>query len=192
MKENAGLAFAPRRGGDLLLDALQTLSSTWGPAFELHVMGHSAGAIALGHMLAALAARKAEGRDAGLHDRLTTAHLYAPACSVPFATARYARNEHVMQRLHLDVLSDTVERKDNVAAVYRKSLLYFVSNALEADLRLPILGMERIQDASYSGWDGSSDTGEALAAWRAAATQAKLADRTTVLDSERIMTAIAA
>lgn len=192
MKENAGLAFAPRRGGDLLLDALQTLASTWGSAFELHVMGHSAGAIALGHMLAALATRKAEGRDAGLHDRLTSAHLYAPACSVPFATARYARNEHVMQRLHLDVLSDTVERKDNVAAVYRKSLLYFVSNALETDLRLPILGLERIQDTSDSGWDGSSDTGEALSAWRAAAAAAKLADRTTVLSSELITTAIAA
>ena len=27
--------------------------------------------------------------------------------------------------------------------------------------------MERIQDASYSGWDGSADTGEALAAMQA-------------------------
>ena len=190
MKENADLAFAPRRGGDLLLDALQALASTWGDAFELHVVGHSAGSIALGHLIAALARRKAEGRDGGLHDRLASAHLYAPACSVPFANARYARNAHVMERLHIDVLSDRVERKDTVAAVYRKSLLYFVSNALETDLRLPILGMDRIHDTGYSGWDGTSDTGEALATWRAAAAQADLAKRTTVLDAERIATAV--
>lgn len=70
--------------------------------------------------------------------------------------------------------------------------LYRRLHALPGAGAVPFLGMERIQDASYCGWDGSSDTGEALAAWRAAATQAKLADRTTVLDSERITTAIAA
>lgn len=190
MKENAELAFAPRRGGDLLLDALSALASTWGDAFELHLAGHSAGAIALGHLLTALAQRKAEGRDAGLHDRIASVHLYAPACSVPFANQRYARHEHVMQRLHLHVLSDRLERKDSVAAVYRKSLLYLVSNALETDLRLPILGLDRIHDPDYQGWDGTSDTGEALGSWRAAAAQAELASRTEVLDAERIVTAL--
>jgi hypothetical protein len=190
MKENAELAFAPRRGGDLLLDALQTLSGTWGEAFELHLVGHSAGVIALGHLLAALARRKTEGRDAGLHDRLASVHLYAPACSVPFANSRYATNPHVMQRLHIDVLSDRLERKDSVAAVYRKSLLYFVSNALETDQHLPILGLDRVRNPDDSGWDGTSDTGEALAAWRTAAEAADLAQRTTVLDSERITTAV--
>ena len=32
MKENAELAFAERRGGDLLLDALQSLAGSWGDA----------------------------------------------------------------------------------------------------------------------------------------------------------------
>lgn len=36
-----------------------------------------------------------------------------------------------MKRMYLHILSDCVERADNVAAIYRKSLLYFVSNALE-------------------------------------------------------------
>ncbi len=190
MKENAGLAYEPRHGGDLLLDALQGLSAIWGDALELHLVGHSAGAIALGHLLAALAQRKAEGRDGGLHDRLASVHLYAPACSVAFANKRYARNQHVMERLHLDVLSDRVERRDTVGKIYRKSLLYFVSNALETDLRLPILGLDRIHDTSDNGWDGTSDTGEALAGWRAAAAQAKLARRTSVLDADRITTAL--
>ena len=39
IKENADLAFAPRRGGDLLLDAIQALATTWGDAFELHLVG---------------------------------------------------------------------------------------------------------------------------------------------------------
>ena len=84
-----------------------------------------------------------------------------------------------MKRLHLDVLSDKEERDDNVASIYRKSLLYLVSNALETDLRTPILGLDRINDPSYAGWDGSSDTGEALATWRAAAKSVGLSSRTT-------------
>ncbi len=190
MKENAELAFAPRRGGELLLDALQALAMTWGERFELHVIGHSAGSIALGHMLAALSARENAGRDDGLGRCLSTVNLYAPACTVAFANAKYASNAKVMDRLYLDVLSDAVERDDNVASIYRKSLLYFVSNALESDLRAPILGLDRINDATYSGWDGSSDTGEALSAWRTAAAQAELASRTTVVSSDRITAAL--
>jgi len=190
MKENAELAFAPRRGGELLLDALQALAATWGEQFELHVIGHSAGSIALGHMLSALAARQNAGRDDGLGKRLTTVNLYAPACTVAFANAKYASNAEVMERLYLDVLSDQVERDDNVASIYRKSLLYFVSNALESDLRAPILGLDRINDTAYAGWDGSSDTGEALSAWRTAAAQAKLASRTTAVAADRIPVAL--
>ena len=190
MKENAELAFAPRRGGELLLDALQALAATWGENFELHLMGHSAGSIALGHLLKALAARQNAGRDEGLAGRVSSVHLYAPACSVAFANTHYASNPQVMERLYLDVLADRVERGDNVASIYRKSLLYFVSNALETDLRAPILGLDRINDTSYSGWDGSSDTGEALSTWRTAAALAKLASRTTQVTADRITVAL--
>jgi hypothetical protein len=95
-----------------------------------------------------------------------------------------------MKRLHLDVLSDKEERGDNVASIYRKSLLYLVSNALETDLRTPILGLDRINDASYAGWDGSSDTGEALATWRAAAKSVGLSSRTTAVTSDLIRVAL--
>jgi hypothetical protein len=189
MKENAELAFSPRRGGDLLLDALQALAATWGDQFELHLMGHSAGSIALGHLLGALLARQKAGADSGLGKLLGSVHLYAPACSVAFANTRYANNPEVMSRLYLDVLSDKVEQGDNVVSIYRKSLLYFVSNALEADLRTPILGLARIADTGDTGWDGSSDTGEALSVWRKAAKEAKLGARTTFVDSERIVVA---
>lgn len=162
MKENADLAFAPRRGGELLVDALTSLSETWGDDFELHVVGHSAGSIILGHMLSALCKR------GQLADHVRSVHLYAPACTVAFANQHYASDSRFMNRLFMDVLSDEVERNDTVASIYRKSLLYMVSNALEADLRTPILGLANIWDPNYALWDGSSDTAEALSAWRKA------------------------
>ena len=66
MKENAELAFAPRHGGELLLDAIQALAATWGRQFELHLVGHSAGSIILGHMLSAMAERPAIDAGAGI------------------------------------------------------------------------------------------------------------------------------
>jgi len=183
MKENAALAFAPRHGGELLLDAIQALVSTWGPQLELHLVGHSAGSIILGHMLGSMAER------ASIKTALSSVNLYAPACTVSFACRHYANDENVMKRLHLDVLSDKEERDDNVASIYRKSLLYLVSNALEIDLRTPILGLERVNDPSYEGWDGSSDTGEALATWRVAAKSVGLSARTTAVTSDLIRVA---
>jgi hypothetical protein len=190
MKENAELAFVERRGGDLLLDALSNLAGTWGSDFELHLVGHSAGSIAIGHMLKALALRRDSGRDQGLWGRLTSLSLFAPACSVDFANRTYAKSQEVMQRLHLDILSDKVERDDNVAAIYRKSLLYMVSNALEADVHAPILGLDRVTDPNDTGWDGTSDTGDTLKAWRQAAEDSALADRTTKVTASQVKAAI--
>ena len=190
MKENAELAFAPRRGGELLLDALSALAQTWGEKFELHLVAHSAGSIVLGHLLTALRARA--GRDCGLSTRLESVHLYAPACSVAFANRHYAVDNTVMDRLHLSVLSDEVERDDTVGP-YRKSLLYLVSNALETDRRIPILGLARIDTADTGDWDGTSDTGDALATWRAAAERAGLSgprSRKTVLKEKMVPVAL--
>jgi len=184
MKENAGLAFAPRRGGELLLEAVAALAETWGDGFELHLVGHSAGAIVLGHLLTALRQRER------LLQKVASVHLYAPACTVAFANDHYARLGPVMERLYLELLSDKVERDDSVAAVYRKSLLYLVSNALEADPRTPILGLDAVSDPAYAGWDGTSDTGEVLAAWRRAADDAQLKRRTTRTAADRITVAL--
>ena len=191
MKSNAGLAYEARRGGDLLVDALETLVTSWGDRLELHLIGHSAGSIALGHLLTALRDRKpAALLGKSLSDSVASVNLYAPACTVAFANVHYAIDAATMQRLYLDVLSDKVERDDNVVSIYRKSLLYLVSNALETDLRTPILGMARVDDESDSGWDGSSNTGDALAAWREAAKSAKLADRTVDLAVDQVPVAI--
>lgn len=183
MKENAHLAFTPRHGGELLLEAVQALASTWGERFELHLVGHSAGSIFLGHLL------KAAGRRGPVKGALKSVNLYAPACTVAFANQHYAADDEVMKRLHLDVLSDKAERDDHVIQLYRKSLLYFVSNSCEPDLRTPILGLDAVNNPAYSNWDGTSDTGEALATWRSAAAAAGLAERTKLV-SERVKVAV--
>jgi len=179
MKENAEFACNPSRGGDLLVSALQSLVQTWGEALEIHLVGHSAGSIILGHMLGVMAAR-------GLEANIRSIHLYAPACTVQFANRYYAPHQDLMKRLYLSILSDQNERDDNVAAIYRKSLLYFVSNALEPDVRTPILGLANVLDPAYGSWDGSSSTGEMLGNWRSAVAGAGLAARTDMIDGDKV------
>ena len=186
MKENAGRAFFDSHGGHHLLTALRGLRDTWGQQLEIHLVGHSAGAILLGHMLKAMHQR-------GLTEFVKSTHLYAPACSVQFANEHYAPLPAVMKNLYMHVLSDQQERDDNVAFVYRKSLLYMVSNVLEPNLRTPILGMDRVMDPNDTGWEGSSSTADALKLWRQAFKEAGLRNkgRYMVLSEPRILTATA-
>ncbi len=181
MKENAELAAESGRGGDLLTEALRSLASSWGDKFELHLIGHSAGSIALGRLLGNLAHKDLTGN-------VESVHLYAPACTVAFANRYYAPQTEIMSKLYLDILADQREQDDNVAQVYQKSLLYFVSNALEADLRMPILGLENVYNPGYSGWDGSSSSAETLINWRTAMEISKLKDRLTVHNEEKFLT----
>jgi len=186
MKENAELAFNTTRGGDLLITALQKLVATWGDDLEIHLVGHSAGSIILGHMLDSVVKR-------GLSQHITSIQLWAPACTVQFANQHYAPHDDLMKKLSVQVLTDKNERDDNVVSIYRKSLLYLVSNALETDLRTPILGMANVFDDQYTGWDGSSSTGETLGSWRQAATNAGLVPgpegRLVYVEAEKVTTA---
>ncbi|HSV78342.1 MAG TPA: C1 family peptidase, partial [Ramlibacter sp.] len=179
MKENARFAATSNRACDALALALQGLAATWGEQLEIHLVGHSAGAIVLGHLLEVMAPR-------GLAERIAGVHLYAPACTVQFANQYYAPHAGAMRSLRLHLLSDQQERDDSVAAIYRKSLLYLVSNALEPDLRTPLLGMENVLKPDYRGWDGSSTTTEALSRWRQAAAEARLEERTVVVHGPHV------
>lgn len=182
MKENAEFCCNPTRGGDLLVTALLNLAQTWGEQLEIHLMGHSAGSIILGHLLSVMAAR-------GLDARVSSVHLYAPACTVQFANRHYAPHKELMKRLYLSILSEKNERDDNVAAIYRKSLLYFVSNALEPDIRTPLLGLANVLDPAYNAWDGSSATGEALGNWRNAVAASGLGARTRIIEPDKVVVA---
>ena len=181
MKENAELAAESGRGGDLLTDALRALASSWGSDFEVHLIGHSAGSIILGRLLNNLAQK-------GLTDYVKSLHLYAPACTVAFANRYYAPHTAIMNNLHLDILADQKEQDDNVATIYQKSLLYFVSNALEADTRTPILGLDNVYDPEFNGWDGTSSTAEALINWRTVVENCGLESRQTIHGEEKFIT----
>lgn len=181
MKQNAEYARLPTRGGDLLSEALAQLKIIWQKNLQIHLVGHSAGAIFLGYFIELLARRR-------LLENVSTTQLYAPACTVQFANRYYAPNPTVMNNLWLYLLSDKNELSDNVAGIYRKSLLYFISNALEIDDRTPILGINKVFDMNYTNWDGSSSSNSGLSAWRDAAEKYNLAPRVYKLKEDRVVT----
>ena len=140
MKQNAQASAEVGRGCALLADALAALQAKT-PQLEIHLVGHSAGSIILGHLLDLLPARKLT---------VASCHLYAPACTVRFALDHYvpAIDDRTLdrKRLHISLLSYDNEICDTVGP-YRKSLLYLVSRALEGCHKMPILGLEQVFDA---------------------------------------------
>lgn len=137
MKQNAAASIEAGRGCELLVNALANLKARL-PDVKVHLIGHSAGSIILGHLLDLLPQRNMA---------IDSCHLYAPACTVRFAVDHYLpaieRGTLDRKRLHLHVLSDANEICDTVGP-YRKSLLYLVSRSLESCHKMPILGLEQV------------------------------------------------
>lgn len=112
---------------------------------KIHLAGHSTGAVLLGHLLNALDVLE-------ISDLISSCSLMAPACTVDFYKEHYeprlgaqSINSTKVKLPNLDIynLINQLELDDNVVYVYRKSLLYLVSHALERQKNKPILGMER-------------------------------------------------
>ncbi|MEQ1748736.1 MAG: C1 family peptidase [Prosthecobacter sp.] len=160
MKENAALATRPGRGLTLLVQSLIVLKKAY-PDVEVHLIGHSAGCIVHGHLVELMR-----------QESLTVAscHLYAPACTVPFALEKYKPalgNKLAFADFYCHLMSDEREKDDNVASLYRKSLLYLVSRALEVEHKMPLLGMENIWNAGLdAGNPISSDRLPEVKKWR--------------------------
>jgi hypothetical protein len=142
MKLNAERASRHEEGGVRALVAhWHALHAQLPGGLELHLAGHSAGAVVIGAMLGVL-------RDAGL--RVRTLRLLAPACTTRFALDTYAaavRDGTLDARhWHLHQLSQANELRDHVGP-YRKSLLLLVSRAFEDRHKTPLLGLEASFDA---------------------------------------------
>jgi Papain family cysteine protease len=142
MKENAKLASrhpAGRGGMQLLTEAAKRTLKDLTPAdrslWELHVVGHSAGAIFTAFALPHLAKASV---------RFESLQLMAPAITVEAFKELMvpAISQKSCPPPTMYVLSDVGERDDQVWA-YGKSLLYLVSNAFEGKRETPLLGMER-------------------------------------------------
>jgi pimeloyl-ACP methyl ester carboxylesterase len=151
MKQNAAAASAGDRGGWLLAKALAALVKQRKGKLQIHLVGHSAGAIILGHLLQHL-------------PNCVSCTLYAPACTVGFAAQRYIpavrKGQIQKDRFAVHVLSDELERGDSVGP-YGKSLLYLVSRALEDVHKTAILGLARSFDPAFNAgqaqWNDDSD-----------------------------------
>jgi Papain family cysteine protease len=141
MKQNAAAAIERGMGLELLATALRELSEQL-PRLQIHLIGHSAGSLMLGHLLTRMSSLKLSA---------DSCHLYAPACNIRFALEHYAlafkRGTLAAANTHLHVLSDRREREDTVGP-YRKSLLYLVSRALERNHATPLLGLELAHSAA--------------------------------------------
>lgn len=171
MKQNAAAAadtHVDQAGLHLVAAQMEELKKKI-PKLEVHLVGHSAGSILLGHLLSIFKKKQLN---------VSTLSLYAPACTVGFAVEHYARavpKVVAKNKIFVDVLSDERERADSVGP-YGKSLLYLVSRALEDGHKMPLLGMQRAWGADQdeeTWYKGSQDD---LSKWR------KFADGSITLD----------
>ncbi|MEN8174157.1 MAG: C1 family peptidase [Pseudomonadota bacterium] len=179
MKQNADAASRAEhdRGLYLAVGSIKALLRRF-PRLEVHLVGHSAGSILLGHLLGLFRRR-------GLTVRSCT--LYAAACTVDFANRHYARAAEAgvlkKQDLHFYLLSDRAELDDSVGP-YRKSLLYLVSRALEDEHKTPLLGMANAFDPGLNHkWSGRPS--EHLLPWQAFWGQRRVAE----VDTEQVVSA---
>jgi hypothetical protein len=132
-------------GGDGLHTIATFAAALAGGSKQIHLAGHSTGAVLLGHLLGAL-------DDLNRADLVSSCSLMVPACTVDFYRDHYQprlgpqnQNSPVtrLPKLALYCLSEELERDDNVAFAHRKSLLYLISRALERAKDKPVLGMAR-------------------------------------------------
>jgi hypothetical protein len=160
MKQNAGASAEQGHGGALIAGALLDLKASV-PNLEVHLVGHSAGSIILGHLLVLLDPKK---------QPVASCSLYAPACTVAFAMDHYAPADAsgllAKDDLHIHLLSNRRELNDTVGP-YQKSLLYLVSRALESDHKMPILGMQKAFDAKANDEWHDRARPPALPRWQA-------------------------
>uniref|UniRef100_I2Q584 Cysteine protease n=1 Tax=Desulfovibrio sp. U5L TaxID=596152 RepID=I2Q584_9BACT len=159
MKQNASAAAFPDAGLAMLAGHLIALKQQF-PKLEIHLAGHSAGSIVLGHLLSLL----------GESVPVSTLSLFAPACTVEFAVATYGAaiksGKLQPEAVHVDIMSDERERADTVGP-YGKSLLYLVSRALEVRHKTPLLGMEWSwkSNSPQDQWSADDSSRNALQAW---------------------------
>jgi Papain family cysteine protease/Alpha/beta hydrolase of unknown function (DUF900) len=139
MKQDAHDAFAREGAGTDALEHFVKHINQSKRRVKFHLVGHSTGAIVIAHLLQTLRQRKVA---------FSSCSLLAPACSLDLYHKAYLPVLQKKTKLTLgDMvvynLKDQLETDDNVGKIYRKSLLYMVSNAFEREDAKPLLGMEK-------------------------------------------------
>lgn len=141
MTDDAHLAFKTAgQAGSLSLKTLHAAMKRLPPSKrpKLHMIGHSAGSIWLGHLI-----RRWFGLGGSPVESL---QLFAPACTMEFYRKAFRPNlkaGRIRSLVHY-FLDDDTEQNDTVSLVYRKSLLYLVSRAFQDKSEVvPLMGMQK-------------------------------------------------
>lgn len=123
-------------GGGYILRRLEALQQNR-PDIIIDVVGHSAGAIAICEMLAAIESSKRR-------IRLRNILFLAPAVRFDLFARWIPRGPQIFKRFRMFTMTDAAEKADWVAgALYPRSLLYIVSGCFEERPDAAILGMDR-------------------------------------------------
>ena len=142
MKGDAERSFARSAGGTSAVRVLLKANASRSTPLNIHLIGHSAGAIFLAQMLKGLSTLNP------LKVPIQSCSLMAPACTIDVFERAYHPNigksgaADGIRKLVQYNLIDQRELDDTVGP-YRKSLLYFVSRAFEEKKKMPLLGMEK-------------------------------------------------
>ncbi|PHS69024.1 MAG: peptidase C1 [Methylophaga sp.] len=146
MKAGAASPFLLESAGTQSLKIfLDELSKKEGTNLKIHIAGHSTGAVLMAHLLNAL-------EELAPELRVSSCSLLAPACTIDLFRSHYypylmtGENDFGVDNMQIFNLNEKLEKNDNVAAIYRKSLLYLVSKAFEENIPAQILGMKKYSD----------------------------------------------
>ena len=143
MKSGAQKPFEQDSDGTLTLRAfLDAFADKDAHHKKVHIVGHSTGAILLASLLQSLAQLPGA-------PRIKNCMLLAPACThgvfkniyLPLVNERN-KERFGIEQMRIYNLDERLELEDTVTPLYRKSLLYLVSNAYEEIAQERILGMQ--------------------------------------------------
>jgi hypothetical protein len=142
MKRGARLPFDDERAGtEVLREFITALKASRKPK-AIHLVGHSTGCILHAYLSLALA-----NLDPGI--RIASVSLLAPAATIELFRSHFRpllkakKSSAGIDRMDIYNLTNRLERDDDVARVYRKSILYLVSRAFEEPpLPARVLGMQ--------------------------------------------------
>jgi hypothetical protein len=134
MKHIGELAAGPTGGSRLVAAKLAAFCNANAGKVEVHAIGHSAGSNFHSYFLPVLL-------DQGL-PAVKTLQFLAPAITVSDFFDTLMRRVRNIGELTMFTMKDSFER-DDTTAVYRKSLLYLIHEALETEEEAPVLGLEK-------------------------------------------------
>jgi hypothetical protein len=106
------------------------------PDVTIDTVGHSAGSIAICHLIDAISDR--------LFDlKIRNVLFLAPACTSDLFHTHIVGKQHLYQNFRMFTMTDESEQQDVlVKGIYPRSLLYLISGVLEDEADTPIAGMK--------------------------------------------------